>query len=372
MPDIEVAPAPLTMSESKSRFEQWFAQKLGDELVAGDLEEKNALLCDSAFVFLRGSYWRWAESILDICPEIADAPEVLAVGDIHLENFGTWRDVDGRLVWGVNDFDEAAEMPYTVDLVRLATSMALAEDTRKGRMETACAALLKGYQAGLAAPGPILLERDWEWLREAVVVPEDRRYKFWKRLDAREEEEAPAEVRSALAAAMPRGVETFVTARRVAGTGSLGRPRWIGVADWRGGQIVREAKRLLPSGWQLAKGHGDAAILARDIALGKYRAPDPWYDVTGTIVVRRLSPNNRKVEVEKRPGFLLTSEMHAAMGQELANIHLGTGVAADVILADLEKRRRKWLLAAAEQAAKAVTSDYKQWKKLAVNVRQAA
>jgi hypothetical protein len=56
---------------------------------------------------------------MDIVPELADAPKVLAVGDIHLENFGTWRDADGRLVWGVNDYDEAADMPYTLDLLRL-------------------------------------------------------------------------------------------------------------------------------------------------------------------------------------------------------------------------------------------------------------
>ena len=51
---------------------------------------------------------------------------MLAVGDMHVENFGTWRDAEGRLVWGVNDFDEAAKMPYTIDLVRLAASAMLA------------------------------------------------------------------------------------------------------------------------------------------------------------------------------------------------------------------------------------------------------
>lgn len=30
----------------------------------------------------------------------------------------SWRDREGRLGWGTNDLDEAAEMPYTVDLVR--------------------------------------------------------------------------------------------------------------------------------------------------------------------------------------------------------------------------------------------------------------
>ena len=61
-----------------------------------------------------------------------DAPRVLSVGDLHLENFGTWRDADGRLAWGVNDFDEAAVMPYVLDLVRLATSIQLAPDRRIG------------------------------------------------------------------------------------------------------------------------------------------------------------------------------------------------------------------------------------------------
>ena len=72
---------------------------------------------------------------------------VLAVGDIHLENFGTWRDADGRLVWGVNDFDEAAQMPYVLDLVRLAASALLANPSRGG----AAAADVHGHP-GRATP----------------------------------------------------------------------------------------------------------------------------------------------------------------------------------------------------------------------------
>ena len=70
-----------------------------------------------AFQFLRATYWRWAETILTTCPEVGHAPSVPSVGDIHVENLGSWRDREGRLVWGVNDFDEAAKMPYVLDLV---------------------------------------------------------------------------------------------------------------------------------------------------------------------------------------------------------------------------------------------------------------
>ena len=49
-------------------------------------------------------------------------------------------------------------------------------------------------------------------------------------------ERAPPRYRKALAAAMPEPrLAIGKTARRVAGAGSLGRPRWIGIADWRGG-----------------------------------------------------------------------------------------------------------------------------------------
>src|SRR5262245_36449546 len=80
----------------------------------------------SAFDFCRATYFRWALTIEKVCPEVTDCPRVLSVGDIHVENYGVWRDADARLVWGVNDFDEAATMPYAYDLVRLATSVCLA------------------------------------------------------------------------------------------------------------------------------------------------------------------------------------------------------------------------------------------------------
>jgi uncharacterized protein (DUF2252 family) len=86
-----------------------------------------------------------------------DAPKVLSVGDLHLENFGTWRDADGRLVWGVNDFDEAAIMPYPLDLVRLATSILHAAKLAVSD-QAAAEALLRGYRAGLRQPQPALFD----------------------------------------------------------------------------------------------------------------------------------------------------------------------------------------------------------------------
>ncbi|MFE3524610.1 DUF2252 domain-containing protein [Streptomyces sp. NPDC059161] len=46
-------------------------------------------------------------------------------GDLHAENFGTYMDANGRLIFNVNDFDEAYVGPFTWDLKRLAASLAL-------------------------------------------------------------------------------------------------------------------------------------------------------------------------------------------------------------------------------------------------------
>jgi uncharacterized protein (DUF2252 family) len=95
----------LSIRRSTKLYEDWLAAQLRGDLVRADLREKHRKMQESPFAFLRATYWRWAETVLDVCPELKTAPKVLAVGDLHLENFGTWRDVEGRLIWGVNDFD---------------------------------------------------------------------------------------------------------------------------------------------------------------------------------------------------------------------------------------------------------------------------
>jgi hypothetical protein len=346
--------------QSTQSYEVWLRRKLGREIVERDLALKHEKMRESPFAFLRATYWRWAETVLEACPEAASAPNVLAVGDIHLENFGTWRDADGRLVWGVNDFDEAAEMPYVLDLVRLATSALLADS--RAPADAICTSILRGYQDGLEAPRPIVLDRDWQWLRELVVVSEKKRAKFWKKVEQVKDERAPPRYRKLLLAAMPEPRPASIkTARRVAGAGSLGRPRWVGIADWRGAPVVREAKALVTSAWSRAHAKGATRLRCAEIACGRYRAVDPWYRITDGIVVRRLSPNNRKIEVRENPRQLLSSDMLHAMGADLAAVHLGHADRAAAIAHDLARRKRGWLRANAVTMAKAVEAEHAAW-----------
>ena len=223
-------------------------------------------------------------------------------------------------------------MPYAVDLIRLATSAMLAGKSA-APAGNVCTAILRGYGKGVAAPRPIVLDRDHAWLRKLVAVSDKKRDKFWKKIDESTWKKAPAAYRAALAAAMPTRRIAFNTARRSAGVGSLGRPRWIGVAEWRGASVVREAKAVLPSSWLRARGERGTRIRCEEIANGRYRAPDPWYHLSKTVVVRRLSPNNRKIEADDDPAVLLSGEMLQLMGFDLACAHLGGANRASAISA---------------------------------------
>jgi hypothetical protein len=319
----------------------------------------------SPFIFLRATYFRWARKIGDWCPELMDAPQVLSVGDLHLENFGTWRDADGRLVWGVNDFDEAAVMPYVLDLVRLATSIQLAPDLEIGNRRAA-AALLEGYRRGLDDPQPALLFEGETWLRRYAEPADGKPEKFWREVAKYPKKKQPPAVAHALIASLPKGVhrkKVRLCAIPRKGCGSLGRPRYAAVAFWRGGQVLREAKALVPSAWTWANGPKQSAksnFLA--LANGRYRAPDPFLQVRGKYIFRRIAAESIKIELGADAGRKLHLNLLEAMGFDLASIHAAGAAGVKALKADLKKRRPDWLSAAATVAADAVKRDYREWR----------
>ena len=169
----------MSFREDNTAYEAWLQTQC--DVVPEDIADKHKQMKQSAFVFLRATYFRWAKQIGKLCPQLMDAPQILSVGDLHLENFGTWRDADGRFVWGVNDFDEAAVMPYVLDLVRLAASIRLAPD-RAVDNRAAAAALLKGYREGLEVPQPALLDEGETWLRPYAIGSDIESGEFWDKL----------------------------------------------------------------------------------------------------------------------------------------------------------------------------------------------
>src|SRR6266851_8519288 len=243
--------------EATARYEAWLAERI--PLVKADLELKHRAMSAGIFPFLRATFYRWAPRWRALAGDAAEAPAVLAVGDLHVENFGTWRDAEGRLVWGVNDFDEAAALPYTNDLVRLAASALLAIEGGhlSLRAKDACAVIVDGYRKSLTEYGhPFVLEEEHRWLRQIALGELRDPALFWQKMDSlpRVKEKIPVSAKDALEHLLPeRGLDYRVVSR-VAGLGSLGRIRLVALAECNGGRIAREAKALVPSSVYWAHG----------------------------------------------------------------------------------------------------------------------
>ena len=58
--------------------------------------------------------------------------------------------------------------------------------------------------------------------------------------------------RFAAAQPSPKFFRVLDIGRRIAGTGSLGRSRWLAYGTWRSGPLLRECKVLVPSAWTRA------------------------------------------------------------------------------------------------------------------------
>ena len=355
---------PMNFRKSTTSYEEWLSSEL--ELVPADLKRKHQTMRDEFFPFFRATFYRWAQLWPEVCPDCANAPEILAVGDLHVENFGTWRDVEGRLVWGINDFDEVSRMPYTIDLVRLAASAHIAIATEQLRItrRDSCRQLLTGYKACLESGGKAwVMAGRHEWLYDMVKPSLRDPIGFWQRVQGLPPYEGriPGNVRRGVARMMPAGASKYKFAHRVAGMGSLGRQRFVAVAQFEGGPVCREAKALVPSAWNWAQGNDSQAIRYQRALDTCVRAHDPFVRLQGRWIVRRLAPDCSKINLAQFPRVKDESKLLHAMGWETANVHLGSGRGKEV-LADFVKRRGDWLHSAAAQMVAATKSDWDEWR----------
>ncbi len=356
----------MRIKNATEQYEAWLGKQT--RLLPADLVLKHQAMAGGVFPFLRATFYRWMELWPEICPQAVNAPVVLAVGDLHVENFGTWRDAEGRLVWGVNDFDEAHPLPYTGDLIRLASSahLAIDENHLAMKVEDACQSILSGYRESLEAGGrPYVLEERHGWLRNVAMNELRDPVRFWEKMDGLPtlRSPVPASARKALESLLPEAGLAYRVAHRVAGLGSLGRERYVALAEWRGGKVAREAKALVPSACRWARGAtGPAATHYEEIMTRAVRILDPFVHVRGKWIVRRLAPHCLRIELTALPKERDEARMLHAMGWETANVHLGSKQAVAAVLADLKQRPAHWLHDAGKEMVKAATNDWKDWK----------
>jgi hypothetical protein len=357
----------MNVVKATKGFEEWLV--LRTQLDKKDLRLKHSRMKAELFAFFRATYYRWAQLWPEICTDLAKAPHVLAVGDLHVENFGTWRDIEGRLIWGVNDFDEAWPMAYSIDLVRLAVSAHLAVEAGNLplKREDICDTLLEGYGESVKQEGcAFVLGEEHQWLR--LIAENELRdpVLFWKKMDALTtlKTTVPVSAVDAIEHLLPAPGIKFRVAHRTAGLGSLGHARYVAIADWHGGRIAREAKALVPSSVCWAQDQkSPAEILYQTIINRAVRCPDPFVQLRGRWIVRRLAPHCSRIELASLRGPNTELRLLHAMGWETANIHLGTPSGRKAILHHLDKQKGKWLHHASEAMLEAIRADWNVWKK---------
>lgn len=355
----------MNVIKANRKYEEWLGQQL--QIVPQDLQLKHERMAASPFSFFRATFYRWLQLWEEVCAHLQDVPSILAVGDLHVENFGTWRDSDGRLVWGINDFDEACPYPYTMDLVRLATSALLAAREKRLTMKPkdSADAIVAGYLKAMEQGGrPFVLEEEHSWLRAIAESKLRDPVVFWRKMDRLPavSGEVPESAREALEHLLPQPGIEYRLAHRVAGMGSLGRVRIVAIAQWKGAQVAREAKALAPSALHWFDPRAPREILYGAILGRAVRCLDPYVQLRGHWIVRRLSPHCSRIELDALGTARGELRLLEAMGFETANIHEGTEEKHRDILKDLRKRKANWLVKAAEAMGEKVEKDWRAWK----------
>lgn len=240
------------------------------------LKLKLAALREDPSAFFRGTCPLFY-STLPLVGSLITSPKVLSCGDLHLENFGSYKG-DNRLVYfDLVDFDEGCVAPVAYELVRFMTSILVAAKPLKINAATASkmvAEFIETYAANVSAAKPRWVERSLATgpVRKLLqslkgrhrfdLIKQRTRLKSGKTrlttdgkkmLTVSSQDRAHAEsILSAYASTQesPAFFEPIDIARRIAGNGSLGLERYVALVRGSGGvngQYLIDIKIANPS-----------------------------------------------------------------------------------------------------------------------------
>ena len=122
---------------------------------------KLARMREDPFAFFRGTNPLFLE-LLPRSHPLLRAPSVLICGDLHLENYGAFKGENRLGYFDVNDFDEACLAPFTIDIVRFVASIKVAAPglgLNKARTRLLVRQFLRAYRHAIDDGKPRWLER---------------------------------------------------------------------------------------------------------------------------------------------------------------------------------------------------------------------
>lgn len=215
---------------------------------------KYEAMAENAFRYFRGTCHLFYEDIAAGKP-LPLSPLAWVCGDLHLENFGSFRGENGLVYFDLNDFDEGLLAPAAYEVVRLVTSIFIAFDTLKIEPEKAlnmarlyvrsyCATLqnakaisidpriAKGIladflnRAGRHTEKDILEKRTVSKKKHIMLSLEDERH-FKLEKELRKELSRHIHEWIATSSDGPYNYEVIGSVFRLAGTGSVGVKRYL-------------------------------------------------------------------------------------------------------------------------------------------------
>ncbi len=361
---------------------------------------------DDRFAFLRATAALFHADLPDAAA-LRRAPAAWCCGDLHLENFGSYKG-DNRLVYfDINDFDEALLAPAAWDPLRLAASVLVARATLgvDRPRALALAEIAIGTWADTLAEGHARwVERDTATGAVAALLEGLRSRKRMDHLDKRTSltpkgrrrlltdghHALPASradrdrvleffERHAKASDRPGFFRPLDVARRIAGTASLGVERFVVLVEGKGGpggQYLIDLKSARPSAlvrrspcrqpaW--ADEAGRVVTLQRRLQA----IPSAFLQAVRVegrpFVMRGLEPSEDRVALDRlskaeAPGFVRTLAQCAAWAQLRGAGRQGSANADELV--DFG-RRRKWRAGLLEAARERAARSEAHWKRYA-------
>jgi Uncharacterized protein conserved in bacteria (DUF2252) len=371
--------------QSTAEYESWLRTQI--TLRNDHLQAKHDKMSEQLFEFFRATFYRWCERWNEACTEWARAQPVVAVGDLHIQNFGSWRDGRGRLIWGVNDYDEVATLSFAIDLVRLAASAELAAEIIPDcelTLSEICETIRDGYLAGLEGGGAaFVLERRHAWLLRMVraVLKEPKR--FWKgwlkdKTQPVAEEKIPHQLAALLREALPPGADIEFREMKpgvTKGLGSLGHDRFFSYTEHQGGPMAVEGKSVALSAAHWANGQSKGELEMEKLLRAETRPYSPSTMIRRGWLIRPLMSDCGRIDlsllgVDGDPTAVNLDQdrLLTAMGFEVANLHLLSTPAGELTKA-ISEFRVPVFRKTTETMLDLVRSDYKAWRKYWREVR---
>ncbi len=367
------------------------------------LAMKYAAIAESPFRFFRGTAHLFWEDLAEMV-DWKDKTSAWCCGDLHLENFGSYRAANGQVYFDINDFDEAALAPATWEVARFLVSIHAAGDTwgigtreanelsegflgqyslalKAGKAyaieKETTSPLIRGFieQVEQRTDDALLAKRIEQKTRKirtdkgkAMDVSDGQRKNVLKFMDKYLREHRP-------------GIKLHDLAIRVAGTGSLGVDRYIMLAentgakesflfDLKGSHVSALA---LHSPIRQPKWKHEAERIVTIQRLMPYALPrflDVVMDGKRDFILRQLQPSADKFDHASCKGKpALMAELLREMAMALASAQIrsasrfgSSGVDDLIALADKDSWRRP-VVRFAERYHERLLKDHAAYKK---------